>query len=114
MEALIIDIGGKIMSNKKDFLKNYIASKKELMEHFKCDDDFFIKPLESLKWAVKEEDDFSFLIYWTSEDKRNTAVIVKKNGNSMIYKADTYTMVIAIDCVKTAFIFSNENFAVEE
>ena len=84
------------------------------MKHFKCDDDFFIKPLESLKWAVKEEDDFSFLIYWTSEDKRNTAVIVKKNGSSMIYKADTYTMVIAIDCVKTAFIFSNENFAVEE
>ena len=55
------------MSNKKDFLKNYIASKKELMKHFKCDDDFFIKPLE-----------------------------------------------IAIDCVKTAFIFSNANFAVEE
>ena len=102
------------MSNKKDFLKNDIASKKELMKHFLVDDDFFIKPLESLKWAVKEEDDFSFLIYWENDNKRKTAVIVKKNGNSMIYKADTYTMVIAIDCVKTAFIFSNANFAVEE
>ncbi len=102
------------MSNKTDFLKNYITSKKELMQHFQCNDDFFIKPLESLKWAVKEDEDFSFLIYWTNDNKRNTAVIVKKNGNSMIYKADTYTMVIAIDCVKTAFIFSNENFAVEE
>ena len=98
----------------KDFLKNYISSKKELMEHFKCEDDFFIKPLENLKWAVKSEDDFNFLIYWNETGKKHTAVIVKKNGNAMIYKASKYTMVIAIDCVKTAFIFSNNNFDKEE
>ena len=98
------------MSNTKDFLKNYISSKKELMEHFKCDDDFFIKPLESLKWAIRNEDDFHFLVYWPENEKMKSAVVVKKNGNAMIYKADQYTMVVAIDCVKTAFIFSNNNF----
>ena len=48
------------MSNKTDFLKNYITSKKELMQHFQCNDDFFIKPLESLKWAVKEDNRYTY------------------------------------------------------
>lgn len=102
------------MSDKKDFLKNYVSSKKQLMEHFKCEDDYFIKPLESLKWAVKNEDDFSFLIYWTKDEKRHSAVIVKKNGEAMIYKSKEYAMVVAIDCVKTAFVFSNSNFVLDE
>ena len=102
------------MSNNTDFLKNYISSKKMLMEQFSCDDDFFIKPLENLKWAVKSEDDFSFLMYWTDDDKRHSAVIVKKNGSPMVYKTDMYTMVIAIDYIKTAFVFSNNNYSTEE
>lgn len=103
-----------VMSNNTDFLKNYISSKKMLMKQFSCDDDFFIKPLENLKWAVKSEDDFSFLMYWTDDDKRHSAVIVKKNGSPMVYKTDMYTMVIAIDCIKTAFVFSNNNYSTEE
>jgi len=96
-------------NKKKDFLKSYVTSKNELMTHFKCDEDFFIKPMEGIKWAVKTEEDFSFLFYWTSEEKKQTAVIVKKNGEPMIYKTNDYTMVIAIDCVKIAFVFSNKN-----
>ena len=101
------------MTISNDLLKNYISAKKELMDYFKCEDDFFIKPFENLKWAVKSDDDFNFLIYWNDSGKKHTAVIVKKNGSAMIFKANKYTMVIAIDCVKTAFIFSNDNYEID-
>ncbi len=97
------------MSDKNNFLENYINSKKQLMEYFKCDGDFFIKPLENLKWSIKNDGDFNFLMYWTEDLKRHSAVITKKNGNPMVYKVEEYTMVVAIDCIKTAFIFSNSN-----
>ena len=35
------------------------------------------------------------------------AVIVKKNGIPMVYQKKEYTMVVAIDCVKIAFVFQN-------
>jgi hypothetical protein len=93
-----------------DYLKTYITAKNELMQFFNCDDDFFIKAFNGSRWMIKNDDDFSFLMYWTADKKRHDAVIVKKNGSPMVYKAGKYTMVIAIDCVKIAFIFENEKF----
>ena len=95
------------MSKSKDFLKLYKQSKNELMQHFQCDNEFFVKPLDNCKWAVKNDEDFSFLVYWSEDEKRHDAVIVKKNGEPMIIRKSKYTMVVAIDCVKIAFIFEN-------
>ena len=40
-------------------------------------------------------------------NKRINAVIVKRNGVPMVYQKKEYTMVVAIDCVKIAFVFRN-------
>jgi hypothetical protein len=97
-------------AESKDYLETYIDAKKELMRYFNCTDDFYVKAFDRYKWMIKDDDDFSFLRYWTDDEKRHDAVIVKKNGSPMIFKAGKYTMVVAIDCVKIAFIFENENY----
>lgn len=99
-----------LTAESRNYIKTYINAKNELMQYFDCDDDFFIKALDGCKWMIKNDDDFSFLMYWTEDKKRHDAVVVKKNGSPMVFKAGRYTMVIAIDCVKIAFIFENENF----
>ena len=80
--------------------------KKSLMKYFKCPDDYFVKILGDSEWSISENDGMYFLSYW-EEDKRNNAVIVKKNEEPLIYKTKAETMVIAIDCIKIAFVFKN-------
>lgn len=109
----MITFGGAPMAkgknNQKDHVKDFISAENELFKHFKCDESFFVKAMPASKWVIKNEGDFHFLYYWPTEDKRMEAVIVKKDGEPMIYKTDKYTMIIGIDCVKIGFIFHNGN-----
>lgn len=88
-------------------VEEYMLSRKNILSFFNCEGDFFVNPLLSIDWAIRAVDDFYFLTYWTKENKKVEAVIVKKNSVPMIHKTKEYTMVVAIDCVKTAFIFDN-------
>lgn len=92
---------------RKEPVLDFEQSRKRVADYFGCDRDFFLKPLLDLEWAIKGEEDFHFLSYWTAEGKKIDAVIVKKGGEPMIYETKDYTMVVAIDCVKIGFIFRN-------
>lgn len=92
---------------KKEPVLDFVQSRKRVSDLFGCDNDFFLKPLLDLEWTIKEDEDFSFLSYWTPEGKKIDAVVVKKGGQPMVYKTRDYTMVVAIDCVKIGFIFRN-------
>ncbi len=94
---------------QKDFVKNFSAAQEQLLKHFDCDEDFFLKPLPASRWSIKNEGEFYFLYYWLDDEKRMDAVVVKKNGQPMLFKTEKYTMVIGIDCVKIGFIFHNGN-----
>lgn len=94
---------------KKDYVETYASAQKELLKYFSCDEDFFVKYMSEFTWAVKNDEDFYFLYYWNKDGKRKDAVVVKKNGEPMIFKTEQYTMIIGIDCVKIGFIFDNEN-----
>lgn len=95
------------MAKEKGPVMDFEQARKRLNSYFGCDGDFFVKPLLDLEWAVREDEDFAFLSYWTNEGKKVDAVIVKKSGEPMIYKTKDYTMVVAIDCVRIGFIFRN-------
>ncbi len=95
------------MAKDKTSVQEYILSRKNILNYFHCEGDFFIKPLMGLEWVIKEVDDFHFLSYWNEDDKKVDAVVVKKDGAPMIYKTKEYTMVVAIDCVKIGFVFQN-------
>ncbi len=97
------------MNNNDKSILNYIDAKSKIFEYFDCSNDYFIKPAIDCKWIVKGDEDFYFLSYFDENDKKTDAVVVRKNGEPLIYKTDLYTMVIAIDCVKIAFIFKNSN-----
>lgn len=90
-------------------VQDYVLYRDNVLSYFQCEGDFFIKPLTSLEWTIRSVEDFYFLTYWTEENKKIEAVIVKKNGVPMIHKTEEYTMIVAIDCVKIAFIFSNQH-----
>lgn len=94
---------------QKDLIKNYSLAQGELFKYFKCEEEYFIKVMPASKWSIKNDGEFYFLYYWDENDDRKDAVIVRKNGEPLIYKAEKYTMVIGIDCVKIGFVFHNGN-----
>lgn len=95
------------MTTDKGVVMDYIKSRKNILEYFQCKGDFFIKPLTDNDWQVKMIDDFYILSYWNSQGVKIDAVIVKKSGQPMIYRAGSHTMVVAIDCVKIGFVFDS-------
>lgn len=95
------------MAKERGPVAEFEQARKKINGYFGCEGDFFVKPLPGFEWAIKQDEDFAFLSYWTDEGKKVDAVIVKKGGEPMIYKTKDYTMVVAIDCVKIGFIFRN-------
>lgn len=95
------------MAKGKEPIQDYIQTCKRVNDYFRCDGDFFLNPLLDLEWTIREDEDFSFLCYWTKEGKKVEAVVVKKGGEPIINATKEYTLVVAIDCVKIGFVFRN-------
>ncbi len=95
------------MAKSRGPIQDFESAQKRIQDYFQCSGDFFLKPLLELEWAIRTQEEFAFLAYWSEEGKKTEAVIVRKNGEPMVYKTKDYTMVVAIDCVKIGFIFRN-------
>ncbi len=89
-------------------IKDYLYSKKKLLNDFDCDTDYFLKNLEEYNWRVKDMDGMFFLTYWKEGGKLNECVIVKKNNNPLIMRKEDYTMIVIIECVKVAVVLKND------
>jgi hypothetical protein len=74
------------------------------MKAFGCPGDFFIRPLLGCAWEINGHEDIKILSY-VHNNATHEAVIVRLNGEAMVYRARGYVCVVAIDCVKIAFIF---------
>lgn len=94
------------MTKDRDVVQEWIQTQNEVLQFFQCEGEYFIKTLD-YEWTICHTEDFYFLSYWIKKNKRVDAVIVKKNGLPMVYRKKEYTMVVAIDCVKIAFVFRN-------
>ncbi len=93
------------------YVYQYAAAKSNLLNYFNCGDDFNIKLCTAHHWQIEQNDGVYFLKYWIKNTEPVSAVIVKKDGEPLIEKADDLTMVIAIDCIKTAFILNNNGMS---
>jgi len=93
----------------QDPVKDYTRALASLRKYFACDQDFFIRPLTEYNWLIQTNEGISILSYWKDDTARTDAVIVNKDGAPLVYEAKDYTMVVAIDCVKIAFLFANKN-----
>lgn len=92
-----------------NIVEDFVYSRKNLMEYFKCNNDYFIKPFFGYKWRVKENDGLYFLVYWKDGEGLNERVITKMNNNPAIIRKEEFTMVVFIECVKVAAILENIN-----
>jgi hypothetical protein len=85
-------------------LNTLIKARKQLMKAFGCPDEYLIKPLPDSPWRISGDDDMRILSYEHNSNMEN-AVIVRQNGEAMIFRTKGYVCVVAIDCVKIAFLF---------
>lgn len=97
------------MIKGKRSVEDYIQARREVLEYFQCEGDFFIKPLMDANWAIQNNGDYQILSYWLDDGKRTDAIIVKKGGVPLIYKTWEHVMVVGIDCVKIGFVFRKKN-----
>ena len=89
-------------------IRAYTDSKKKLLKLFGCDADLPIRVLVDAAWHVEEHDDVSFLHYELQADgEKFVSVIANKNGEPWITHMNELTMIVAIDCIKFAFILKN-------
>ncbi len=90
-------------------LYRYVDTKRKLLAYFNCEDEFHIHVNTGYNWRIMDLDGVYFLSYWRTGSKPVDAVIVKKNGEPMIFEKPDLTMVVAIDCIKIAFIMKNSD-----
>lgn len=80
----------------------YLNAYKNLLSAFGCGEEYFVSPALSCKWQIVEGE-MPLLSYSVNEKIKNS-VIVCDGEKPLVYRAGGYAMVIAIDCVKVAFI----------
>jgi hypothetical protein len=93
----------------KKYVPDFIQAKKDLMQFFGCNDDFYIKPATNDSWYIRELEGTYFVGYGKADDKAHEAVVVRRDGEPYIIEKENYTMVVCIECVKVALIFKNDN-----
>ena len=92
----------------KKELKTYAHAKKDLLQKFDCQQDLPVRILMDTPWRIEENDGMSFL-YYIQDAEEFVSVIVNKNGTPWVSKCDGFTMAVAIDCLRFAFILKNES-----
>ncbi len=98
-------------NQNKDVIDNFISAQKIIFEVFELGKSYHVKVFTDNKWTVTDFEDGQILRYWLNEDRYDDCVIVKENGESIIREYEGYSVVIALDCVKTAFLFKTEKKA---
>lgn len=86
----------------------YTRAYEDLLGKFNCPYPYFVKNMENRAWRVSGDDEMFFLSYEQEDGKPQTAVVVRQDGKPLVYRAGGYALVIAIDCVKIAFLLDEK------
>lgn len=89
-------------------LQSFVNAKNTLLTYFNCGEDFPVRVYDDVKWELQEIDGMYFLTCHHPEGKLDYAV-VRKEKRPLFLAKNGYTMVVAIDCIKFAFIFNNKH-----
>lgn len=91
----------------RDAVNVFTEANEKLFTSFGCAGRYFIKPVTEGAWRVDDSGDMPILTYKNNGAKQH-AVIVRQDGRPLIYRKGGYAMVIAIDCVKIAFVLDEK------
>ena len=90
-------------------IKSYFAAEAALFDFFGCAERFPIKSMRSCKWRIFEDGGMYFLTCIENNNNKMDFVVVKKDGEPMIFEKKGYSMIIGIDCIKMAFVLDDGN-----
>lgn len=93
----------------KKAVPEFIQAKRDLMQYFGCNDDFYIKTATNDTWYIRELEGTYFVGYGKKDERASEAVVVRRDGEPYIIEKGAYTMVVCIECVKIALVLKNEN-----
>ncbi len=93
----------------KKAVPDFIQAKRDLMQFFGCNDDFYIKTATNDIWYIRELEGTYFVGCGREDEKTHEAVVVRRDGQPYIIEKGDYTMVVCIECVKIALILKNAN-----
>lgn len=89
-------------------LEEFNEAQEEIFDFFSIENEYFLKVDLKSKWSIEEVEGVCFLKYWNGE-KEETNVVVKSGNKALISQKKGYTMVVSVDCIKIAMVFSNKN-----
>ena len=88
-------------------LQTYMDYKAKVFRYFDCEEDYYIRICTDYKWQLLPGEGVTFFAYWLPGHAPTQAVVVSKSGVPIVYRTKDLTMIIAIDCIKMAFIMNN-------
>ena len=83
-------------------VNSYMQSYRNLLSAFGCKSRYYIRPALECAWGVSEAE--IPILTVEADGTEQKCVIVRQDGEPLVYRANGYALVIAIDCVKTAFL----------
>ncbi len=78
----------------------------DIFAQFGIEKDYFISVKDDYNWELIQEENINIVKYYKGNEIK-TSLIVNKGTEPLIIEKNGYTMIIAIDCIKIAFIFNN-------
>ena len=91
------------LSAKANPVTRYVDARLELLGVFDCPQEYPIRPATDQDWRIEEAEGF-FILHYGDQ----SAVIVRQDRKPLIGRAGGYALVIAIDCVKMAFLLDEK------
>ncbi len=85
----------------------YKKTQNDIFKNFNVEPKYFLSVLDECSWEIIMQDDIN-LIKYDNGTEQKTNLIVQKSEKPFIVEKGGYTMVVAIDCVKVAFVFKND------
>ncbi len=86
---------------------NFKKANDDLFLKFGIENKYFVSVLDDSNWSIINDDELYFVRFEEAGETK-TNLVVKKSERPLIIEKDGYTMIIAIDCIKIAFIFRNQ------
>jgi len=91
-----------------DIVSEFEKVSRKVQSYFNCQEEYLLKSMTDMDWCVWEDEGLHFLKYKNYKTPETNLVMVRRDGDPLSYRTEKYTLAIAIDCIKTGFIFLNE------
>ncbi len=88
-------------------INNFKFTHEQIFREFEVESKYFLCVLDESEWELIAQDEIT-LVKYRRDNEEKTSLVTQKGEKPFIVEKNGYTMIIAIDCIKIAFIFNND------